>query len=85
MILDISKENLKKMISFHFKIRQNQIRKILYSIHMQCLMRLDLSGFEKGVQVVIISYNPVIRTDCICSVKCDEADWNYESGRHSAL
>ena len=29
--------------------------------------------------------NPVIRTDCICSVKCAEAAWNYKSGRHSAL
>ena len=29
--------------------------------------------------------NPVIRTDCMCSVKCAEAAWNYKSGRHSAL
>ena len=29
--------------------------------------------------------NPVIRTDCMCSVKCAEAVWNYKSGRHSAL
>ena len=29
--------------------------------------------------------NPVIRTDCKCSVKCAEAAWNYKSGRHSAL
>ena len=28
---------------------------------------------------------PVIRTNCICSVKCAEAAWNYKSGRHSAL
>ena len=27
----------------------------------------------------------MIRTDCICSVKCTEAAWNYKSGRHSAL
>ena len=24
-------------------------------------------------------------TDCMCSVKCAEATWNYKSGRHSAL
>ena len=29
--------------------------------------------------------NPVIRTDCMCSVKCAEAVWNYKSGRQSAL
>ena len=29
--------------------------------------------------------NLVIRTDCICSVKCAEAAWNYKSGRRSAL
>ena len=29
--------------------------------------------------------SPVIRTDCMCSVKCAEAAWNYKSGRHSAL
>ena len=29
--------------------------------------------------------NRVIRTDCMCSVKCAEAAWNYKSGRHSAL
>ena len=29
--------------------------------------------------------NPVIRTDCMYSVKCAEAVWNYKSGRHSAL
>ena len=29
--------------------------------------------------------NPVIRTNCICSVKCAEAAWNCNSGRHGAL
>ena len=29
--------------------------------------------------------NLVIRTNCICSVKCAEAAWNYKSERHSAL
>ena len=29
--------------------------------------------------------NTVIRTDCMCSVKCAEAVWNYKSGRYSAL
>ena len=34
--------------------------------------------------------NLVIRTNCMCSVKCAEAAWNYKSGRlgnsrHSAL
>ena len=29
--------------------------------------------------------NPVIRTNCTCSVKYAEAAWNYKSGRHSAL
>ena len=29
--------------------------------------------------------SPVIRTDCMCSVKCAEAAWNYKSGRHSAV
>ena len=29
--------------------------------------------------------NSVIRTDCMCSVMCAEAAWNYKSGRHSAL
>ena len=26
--------------------------------------------------------NRVIRTDCMCSVKCAEAAWNYKSGRY---
>ena len=26
--------------------------------------------------------NPVISTDCMCSVKCAEAAWNYKSGRY---
>ena len=29
--------------------------------------------------------SPVIRPNCIYSVKCAEAAWNYKSGRHSAL
>ena len=27
--------------------------------------------------------NLVIRTDCVCSVKCAEATWNYKSGRRN--
>ena len=29
--------------------------------------------------------NPMIRTKCMCSVKCSAAAWNYKSERHSAL
>ena len=37
-----------------------------------------ISPLTPGNQV-LKSLNPVIRTNCMCSAKCDEATWNYKS------